>query len=632
MKRPPHDESRDVTPGAAGELWNPEAVIDWTVPGALEAHPDGHFVVMQCRRPDVGRNRYLEWLAVYSDQGLVPLTQGPGDGIPRLSPDGAWLLYRRRERAHDLLMLLPLGAAGMKTVAIDLARPGARVSDIAWQPDSAGAALLVEADGGHFVLGWDRLSGEVTYAASSLLPYRLPAWLPDGRIVVVAHVQEEGDLEPVEVLQSLGPGGVEPVVLEGFRGRIGAVAVSPRGDVIMFTGTPAGSAPALIGPHLYQLPLEGGAAGVAANITAHWDRPVGVSLPGNLAPADVHTLRFSPGGTALYAIVANQGRSELYRWTDLHRTPERVPDLPWSLLDFAPTAEGLWFVAATSTEPPELYRWKDGAEPVSTLNRRRLHERSSAAPEPFVIDGGRFAVSGWRLRPAGRAPHPTVLLLHGGPGGGFGPGFHSGAQLLAAHGYLVVMANPRGSVSYGSAFSAAVAGDPGGGDFQDLMAVLDEHLAGSLADAERMAIVGYGYGGFLAAWAITQTDRFRAAIVGAPAVNWLSLYGTGAAGLSWFESLIGGPPWQHLELAIERSPIAHVAHVRTPTLILVGEQDTLYPPSEARQLEAALRRMDVPARLVEFAGEGHRLSRPAAQIALWQEILGWLAQWVPAAR
>lgn len=609
--------------------WTPAAVVDWTVPGGLQVSRDGSTLVAGFRHPDLVHNRLEQWIARLTPGGLSPLTRGPHDILGRLSPDGRRLVYVHRDLRRDYLRVTGLDNAASDTVAAAIPLPPFRVHDLAWAPDSEhlavaagstsrGSVLLLSVDGG--------TSHELAAASGSPgfpISYRLPTWLPDGSLVVAASTFDPAG--PIEVLQILRPDAA-PTLLEGFSGHIGSIAVPPAGDGLVFTGVPKGDHPIAREPHLYRMAL-GGRRGVV-DVTAHWERPVGLSLPGSPGSLDVHPLQFGSDGT-LYAIVANQGRSDVYRFRDFTHRPEALPGLPPTVLDLAVFDGGVWVVGATPAEPPDVYRWQDRTELCTHLHAGRQQSRPVIEPEPFTISGGRYAVSGFRVRPHQEAPHPTVLLLHGGPGGGFGPAFHAGAQLLAARGYLVLMANPRGSTSYGTAFSEGVVGDPGGGDFQDLMAVLDEHLAAALADPKRLAIVGYGYGGFLAAWAITQTDRFKAAVMGAPAVNWFSLYGTTAgSGRAWFEALIGGPPWQHMELAIGRSPLAHAGHVRTPTLLVAGERDELFPASEAHQFASALERLQVPYRMVDLAGAGHTLDTPRARARLWRETLAWLDQWM----
>ena len=608
-----------------GSGWTPGAVVDWIVPGGLQASRDGTTLVAGFRHPDLARNRSEEWIARLTPAGFLPVSEGPHDILGRLSPDGRRLLYVRRESRRDYLRLTGVDEAMSSAASVTISLPPMRVRDMAWSPEGEYIAVLAGSGSGTSVLllACDgRISSEL---ASSPGSYRLPTWLPAGDLVVAATISDPDGL--TEVLQVLHR-DAKPVVLGSFRGRIGATAVSPRGDALVFTGVPTGDHPVAREPHLYRCELAN--LRKTVDVTAHWDRPVGVSLPGSPASLDVHPLQFSPGGT-LYAIVANQGRSDVYRFMDFARHPEVLPGLPPTVLDLAAFEGGVWIVGATPTDPPEVYRWADRSERRTHLHESRLQTRPVLEPEPFTINSGRYAVCGFRVRPRGKTPHPAVLLLHGGPGGGFGPAFHAGAQLLAARGYLVLMANPRGSTSYGSAFSDGVVGDPGGGDFQDLMAVLDDHLSAALADPTRLAVVGYGYGGFLAAWAITQTDRFQAAVLGAPAVNWFSLYGTTAdTGRAWFEALIGGPPWEHLELSIGRSPLAHAGQVRTPTLLVAGAHDHLFPPSEARQFANALERLNVSHRIVELAGAGHTLDAPRARATLWRETLTWLDHWLGA--
>jgi dipeptidyl aminopeptidase/acylaminoacyl peptidase len=230
-------------------------------------------------------------------------------------------------------------------------------------------------------------------------------------------------------------------------------------------------------------------------------------------------------------------------------------------------------------------------------------------------------------------PWPTIVLPHGGPYG------HSGRQLnlspgnwaqwLATDGYAVLMPNYGGSMGHGQAFAASVRSDIGGAEWRDVLAAVDAAVELGIADPERVGIGGWSQGGFLSAWAVTQTDRFRAAIVGAGVIDWSILGMT--SDVPAFEAILaGGSPWgaEDRRRADARSPIVGVSRVRTPTLILHGECDERIPLSQARAFHYALRRLGAPVELVTYPREPHGLRESRHQEDVMRRVRSWYARWL----
>jgi len=223
-----------------------------------------------------------------------------------------------------------------------------------------------------------------------------------------------------------------------------------------------------------------------------------------------------------------------------------------------------------------------------------------------------------------QAKLPLVLLVHGGPSSNFsaGYGWETGwAQLLAAHGYAVLMVNPRGSNGYSEEFLKANRGDWGGGDYRDLMAVLDAVIAKGGIDPGRLGIGGWSYGGEMSEWAITQTRRFRAAVAGAGVFDQQAEFETedDPSGDEWYF----GTPWEHRELFARNSPSTHIRDARTPTLILDGEEDENNPVGQSKGLYRALKHFGVETEMVLYPDEGHSPKNGAYNIDMFTRILDW---------
>jgi len=223
---------------------------------------------------------------------------------------------------------------------------------------------------------------------------------------------------------------------------------------------------------------------------------------------------------------------------------------------------------------------------------------------------------------------PLILNIHGGPSGVFGEGFIGAAGLypiasFAAKGFAVLRPNPRGSTGYGQQFRQSVIQDWGGLDFQDLMAGVDQAIAMGIADPERLAVMGWSYGGYMTAWAVTQTTRFKAAAVGAGITNTVSMYGTqDIPGV--FEDYFGGTPWNQPAVYARSSPLNFVHRVKTPTLILHGENDARVPPGQAQEFYRALKRQGVPTRMILYPRTPHGPREPKFQLHIMEQHLEWV--------
>jgi dipeptidyl aminopeptidase/acylaminoacyl peptidase len=221
---------------------------------------------------------------------------------------------------------------------------------------------------------------------------------------------------------------------------------------------------------------------------------------------------------------------------------------------------------------------------------------------------GDFAIDAFLLKPPDFDPsrrYPLVLDVHGGPHGYYGYAFSPVQRCLAASGFLVVFANPRGSASYGRKFSMAVLRDWGGQDYADLMAVVDAVLERPYVDPERTGIYGYSYGGYMTAWTIGQTDRFKAAVCGAPVFDLVSAFGTSDIGYFWLEQETGGTPYQIPDWYAAHSPSTYLHRARTPTLIVQGEADLRCPLGQSEQMFVTLLKVGCQAELVRYPGGGH---------------------------
>jgi acylaminoacyl-peptidase len=240
-------------------------------------------------------------------------------------------------------------------------------------------------------------------------------------------------------------------------------------------------------------------------------------------------------------------------------------------------------------------------------------------------------IEGWVAYPpdyeAGRR-YPLILEIHGGPYAAYGPNFAPEIQRFAAEGFVVLYANPRGSTSYGADFAQEIQSAYPGNDYDDLMSGVDALIESGVADPEQLYVTGGSGGGVLSAWIVGRTDRFRAAVVVKPVINWLSFVLTSDLypffRMAWFTE----DPWVDPEQYWERSPLSLVGNVVTPTAVMTGESDHRTPISESEQYYQALKLRKVDTALIRVPGAPHFIARrPSHMIAKTDNIVAWFRRY-----
>jgi dipeptidyl aminopeptidase/acylaminoacyl peptidase len=219
--------------------------------------------------------------------------------------------------------------------------------------------------------------------------------------------------------------------------------------------------------------------------------------------------------------------------------------------------------------------------------------------------------------------YPTIVLVHGGPLEAWVTGWNNWAELLASHGYVVLLSNPRGSEGQGWRFAEADYKDWGGGDFQDILDGVDQLVVEKIADPARLGIGGRSFGGFMTAWAVTQTPRFKAAVIGAGITDLLSFNGEASISPSFLDIYFGGYAYQQWPLYERHSPARHLGKVVTPTLIMHGTGDDVVDDSQSWEFYRGLKTKGVETELILYPGEWHVLEKPANQADEMTRMLSW---------
>jgi dipeptidyl aminopeptidase/acylaminoacyl peptidase len=616
----------------------PEQTLDRRSIADLEFSPDGSQLVFTVAEPVKGsaRARAL-WLLDVTTGRLRQLTfSGKSDGSPRWSPDGSAIAFTSDRDGTAQLYRLPMGGGEAER----LTDGKERVESFRWSPDGRRIALLMnesrtdalerrakERDDARVVDKDDRharvwmldvASKALVQVTSGRWRISQVEWMPDGRkLAAVATDQPQVDqwnngIYTID-LEGSGRGVFEPVVAP--RGPFGNISVSPDGRTIAYIGARVDGPE----PHdLYVMPVRGGAP---RNVTASTiDRPVSQA---RWIDNDTLAVGVQRGFKTALAVVGRDGK------------PQWIDDTEVNPLAFARARNGtMAFTGDSTARAPELYVRTPGAHPRAvTAFNQQWDAIPLITPEFFTYpsyDGVQIECALLRPRSSAGAPSsaagPLVVLVHGGPTGRWSDSFEPWGQLLAARGYAVLYPNVRGSTGYGQKFVELNRGDWGGGDFKDVMAGVDHLIARGIADPARVGIGGWSYGGYMAAWAVTQTTRFKASVSGAPVIDLASEFGTeqGPEYDEWFY----GTPYEKLEGFIRSSPVAFVKNVKTPTLLLQGEADETDPIGQSQQFYRGLKRYNVESDFVVYPREPHGLREEKHLLDRLNRVVAWFDRYL----
>jgi dipeptidyl aminopeptidase/acylaminoacyl peptidase len=387
--------------------------------------------------------------------------------------------------------------------------------------------------------------------------------------------------------------------------------------------------------------------GGVSNLLSGLDISAQTGLYGDVPGPDADTGPvWSGDGQHIYFVSQRRGGSAVLRApTSGDAPPQEVILEPnrhiagCALLQPAPAEHWIITLSASSTELWDIRKHAVGGEPgagaperVTHCNADFLAGRRLITPERLCcpsFDGRE--IEGWLYRPPNAAaPAPLVLIIHGGPHGAYGESFMLRAQVLAGRGYAALYANPRGSTGYGEAFMQACDHDWGGGDYQDLMSIVDAALALGDLDPSRLGVTGASYGGYMTNWIIGQTHRFAAAVTVRSVASLASCFGTGDIDSFSAEGDYGWP-WEQETFYRERSPLTYAENVRTPVRIIAAENDYRCPISQSEEYYTWLRkRSSVPVELVRLPHASHQVyASPRQRVSYLKLVFEWIERWIP---
>ena len=646
----------------------PEDIVSMRGVGGATISPDGRWVAfgrsVVVLDEEKSQRRSHIWLVSTKGGAPIQLTNGPnGDGGPQWSPEGERIAFTSK-RDGDKQQIWVIRIAGGEARQLTYSREGA--VNPRWAPDGQRIAFLRQEEEGKekekrkkakddpIVVGKDDFKQMhlwvVDIATMDEEPEPLfalseeerdegddredkrdrserltegdfcvgdPQWSPDGKqIAFVSSPTPKADDEMFNsTIRIVDVATREIRKLTTYEDGEKSPRWSPDGKEIAFLHCPIGYGQ----KELYVIPAEGGAS---LHLTLEFDR-------------NADTPVWSPNGKTIYFGAMDRARRHLCAVPREGGEVRQITEGDAVYGGMSIAEDGDMFVCYGSAPDRSGDLWV-GA--VDTGDVRRITEMN---PQIAEFGLGAVSVVGWEsddgmkvegvlCLPVGYREGercPLLLDLHGGPHGGardleFKPVW----QYFSGEGFAIFAPNFRGSDGYGREFARANNADWGGGDYRDIMAGVDRLIEQGIVDPDRMVVGGWSYGGYMTSWVVTQTDRFKAAMVGCGVTNLVSMYGQ--TDIPTFMRLYfrDGPP-QELELYRAHSPMSYVRQAKTPTLIMHGIEDKRVPLPQGEEFYAALKAAGVETEFVKYPREGHGIGEPRHWMDVLKRQMAWFKKY-----
>lgn len=626
--------------------------------------PDGSKIIYVRNFKDIMTDSDLSnlWMVNFDGSQNRPLTQGnQRDFLPRWSHDGSKIVFKSNMQ-DDKMKLFLMYLDTKETVA--LTNSAIAPGEVSWSNDdkqlafsmfvpkenkstllkiptkpegakwndapiyidqmiyrSDGAGYLKSGNTQIFTLGID--GGKPTQLTFSKLNHGNPIWSKDGKsLIFSANLHEKHELEPLnsEVYRlTLADGKITPLT-KRF-GPDSSPVLSPDGSKIAYLG--------------FDDRFQG--YQVTKLYVMNADGTDSKMLGGDL-DRDIENIAWEANSRGIYFQYGEHGNIKIghVALTGKVRTiTEGLGGLelgrPYNAAQFTVSVNHRFAYTVGGTEhPADLGTWADGNDNrLTRVNEDLFTSRKIGSVEEIWWESSfdKRKVQGWIITPPDFDPtkkYPLILEIHGGPFTMYGKSFTYELQAMAAAGYVVLYTNPRGSTGYGEEFGNLIHHSYPSNDYDDLMSGVDAVIAKGYIDTKNLFVTGGSGGGVLTAWIIGKTDRFKAAVVAKPVINWYShaLYADNPAFFTkyWFP----GKPWEETENYMKRSPISLVGNVKTPTMLLTGESDFRTPIGESEQYYAALKLQEVETAMVRIPNASHGLvDKPSMLVSKVAAILSW---------
>ncbi len=607
--------------------------------------PDGRWIAYVVNAADMKENAYNSdiWLVPVGGGEAFQLTRSKkADNQPRWSPDGKRIAFlSAREERPQIYVISAAGGEAEK-----LSDSKTAVSNIAWSPDGGRIAFVAQQEptpeeekkqkdkddtivvDKNFKFNRISLLDVKTRKAEVLVKGEFsaasPQWSPDGKHIAYTTVPtpraDDGSWSDIWIVEVAGGKTRKLLVNDGPDA---APRWSPDGKWIAF----------VTGDRSHGSIGDQQMAVMAAD---------GSGAPRMLMPDFLYSsgaAAWSPDGRTIYFSANVRTTSQLFSVPSSGGTPKAISQFAGVMggPTFSAEARTIAFTHGSVQQPNDVYVATLGgsfAPTKLTDHNPQVRALALGASEVFrwkSKDG--MEIEGLLIYPANYEKgkrYPLVACIHGGPSGVWTQSFPGSwgnfGHVWAGNGWAVFYPNVRGSSGYGEKFQLSNIRDWGGGDYQDIQSGLDDLIARGIADPDKLAQTGWSYGGYMTAWTLTQTNRFKAVMVGAGLTNMFSMYSTNDL-QSVLDAYFGGEPWQVLENYTRASAMTFIKQARTPTLIQHGQSDTRVPPGQAQELYMGLLRNKVPVELVFFPREPHGLGEPRHQLDKMRREYAWFSKY-----
>ena len=644
-----------------------EKVLDWERVQDPQIATDGGRIVYVRQWVDRKNDKWVSDLMLLEDEGRRERFLAKGFS-PRFSPDGTRLAFMAEASgAGTQIFVLDLRSSGEPT---QITRVEESPSGLYWSPDGRSIAFTMP------------VAKQPSWKIDLPAAPKGASWTEAPRIIETTHYRadREGFLKDAYVHLFVVPaGGGTPRPLTSGNWNVGnradgipetpGIDWTPDGKEILFDGLMEEDADRRwMESHLYAVDVATGTIRRLTSTRGPWTAPrvspdgkkvafvghdwtastyhvndlyvIGIDgqgmrkISGDL-DRDVDDLRWAPDSGGVYATVEDRGARNI-QFLPLQGARREITRGAQMLTLNSVSRNGLAVgVRSAALEPDDLVRFRlapsASPEVLTHVNDDVLQGVTLGAVEEITVrsnDG--TPVQGWLVKPPdfdAAKKYPLILHIHGGPHAMYGVGFNLSFQNLAANDYLVLYTNPRGSTGYGTAFGNAIDDAYPSVDFDDLMAMVDAAVARGSVDTAREYVTGVSGGGVLSAWCTSHTNRFAAAAVRAPVIDWISFAGTTDIS-SWGYFRYRGRFWDDPSKWLSHSPLMHVGKVKTPTLLMTGELDLRTPIGQTEEYYQALRAVGVPTAMIRFNGEYHGTgSKPSNFMRTQLYLMSWFGRW-----
>jgi acylaminoacyl-peptidase len=630
--------------------------------------PDGRGIAYVREFSDIFTDKSYSnlWLVSLDGSDHRPLTSGhQADDSPRWSPDGRRLAFvSDRDGTPQIYVLwLDSGQVGRLT---NLGYPP---SGLAWSPDGrqiafatfvpteppkyadmpeppentdwAPSAAVIDTmvyrfdKAGYLKPGFTHLfvipaeggtprqisSGDYQHGGAAFKASE-PVWTPDGRHILMSAVRKpDWELDPydTEIYEfSVSDGSVRPLTRR--KGPDDSPAVSPDGGKIAYLGFDERYQGYQV-TRLYVMNRDGSDSRVVAEKLNR----------------DVVNPRWARDGSGLFFLYDDHGNTKVAFTTLEGKVRVLAGDVggpggAYGDGTYSTNGSAYAFSYSRPHVPSDIAAGtvaEGGSKVITAVNQDLLGHKKLGEVEEIRYESSldKRPMQGWIVKPPDFDPkrkYPLILEIHGGPWANYGDRWETPYQIWAAKGYVVLYTNPRGSTSYGEEFGNLTHHAYPGDDFHDLNSGVDAAIQKGYVDPRNLFVTGGSGGGVLTCWMIGRTDRFAGAATLYPVINWYSMVGTTDVPVWTYRYVFPGPPWEHFEQYEKRSLLSVVKNVKTPTMVMTGEEDWRTPISEAEQYYRALKILGVESVFVRVPGEPHGIwQRPSHRLENVLNILGW---------